>query len=37
MNIEEVIKSEKVDFSGIPSNYYLIGLVSALGIIPCHI
>ncbi|MBQ6230340.1 MAG: MarR family transcriptional regulator [Eubacterium sp.] len=29
MNIEEVIQSDKVDFSGIPSNYYLLGLISA--------
>lgn len=29
MNLEEVIKSDKVDFSGIPSGYYLIGLLSA--------
>ena len=29
MNLEEVIKSDKVDISGIPSNYYLIGLLSA--------
>ena len=29
MNIEEVIQSNKVDFSGIPSDYYLIGLLSA--------
>ena len=29
MNIEEVIQSDKVDFSGIPSSYYLIGLLSA--------
>ena len=29
MNLEEVIKSGKVDFSDIPSNYYLIGLLSA--------
>jgi DNA-binding MarR family transcriptional regulator len=29
MNLDEVIKSDKVDFSGIPSSYYLIGLLSA--------
>ena len=29
MNLEEVIRSGKVDFSDIPSNYYLIGLLSA--------
>ncbi|MGN0690105.1 MAG: MarR family winged helix-turn-helix transcriptional regulator [Oscillospiraceae bacterium] len=29
MNIKEVIKSEKVDFSGIESSYLLIGLLSA--------
>ena len=29
MNIKEVIKSEKVDFSGIESSYMLIGLLSA--------
>ena len=29
MNLEDVIKSGKVDFSGIPANYYLIGLLSA--------
>ena len=29
MKIEEVIQSDKVDFSGIPSSYYLIGLLSA--------
>ena len=29
MNLDEVIKSDKVDFSGIPANYYLIGLLSA--------
>ena len=29
MNLEEVIQSDKVDFSGIPSSYYLIGLLSA--------
>jgi DNA-binding MarR family transcriptional regulator len=29
MNIEEVIQGDKVDFSGIPSSYYLIGLLSA--------
>ena len=29
MNLEEVIRSDKVDFTGIPSNYYLIGLLSA--------
>lgn len=29
MIIEDVINSGKVDFSGIPSDYYLIGLISA--------
>ena len=29
MIIEDVIKSDKMDFSGIPSNYYLLGLLSA--------
>ena len=29
MKIEEVIQSDKVDFSGITSSYYLIGLLSA--------
>ncbi len=29
MNIEEVVQNGKVDFSGIPSNYYLLGLLSA--------
>lgn len=29
MKLEEVIQSDKVDFSGIPSSYYLIGLLSA--------
>ena len=29
MKIEEVIQSDKVDFSGIPSSYYLIGILSA--------
>ena len=29
MRIEEVIQSDKVDFSGIPSSYYLLGLISA--------
>lgn len=29
MNLEEVIQSDKVDFSGVPSSYYLIGLLSA--------
>ena len=29
MKIEEVIQSDKVDFSGIPPSYYLIGLLSA--------
>ena len=29
MLIEEVIQNENVDFSGIPSNYYLLGLLSA--------
>ena len=29
MIIEDVIKSDKVDFAGIPSNYYLLGLLSA--------
>ena len=29
MNIEEVIQSDIVDFSEIPSNYYLLGLLSA--------
>ncbi len=29
MNISDVIKNEKVDFSGIESSYFLIGLISA--------
>ena len=29
MNLEEVIRSDKVDFTGIPSNYYQIGVLSA--------
>lgn len=29
MTIEEVTKNENIDFSGIPSNYYLLGLISA--------
>ena len=29
MQIEEVVQSGKVDFSGIPSSYYLLGLLSA--------
>lgn len=29
MTIEEVSDNENVDFSGIPSNYYLLGLISA--------
>lgn len=29
MTIEEVSNNENVDFSGIPSNYYLLGLISA--------
>ena len=29
MRLEEVIQSDKVDFSGIPSSYYLLGLISA--------
>ena len=29
MIIEEVIENENLDFSGIPSNYYLLGLLSA--------
>lgn len=29
MKIEEVVKSGAVDFSGIPSSYYLLGLLSA--------
>ena len=29
MNIEEIIQSDKVNFSRIPSSYYLIGLLSA--------
>ena len=29
MQIEEVVHSGKVDFSGIPSSYYLLGLLSA--------
>ena len=29
MNIEEVVRNGKIDFSGIPSNYYLLGLLSA--------
>ena len=29
MTIEEVSKNEKIDFTGIPSSYYLLGLISA--------
>ncbi len=29
MTIEETIRDEKLDFSGIPMNYYLLGLLSA--------
>ena len=29
MIIEEVLQNENLDFSGIPSNYYLLGLLSA--------
>ncbi len=29
MLIEEVLQNDNVDFSGIPSNYYLLGLLSA--------
>ena len=29
MQIEEVVQSGKVDFSGIPASYYLLGLLSA--------
>ena len=29
MLIEEVMKNDNVDFSNIPSNYYLLGLISA--------
>ncbi|MBR4915190.1 MAG: MarR family transcriptional regulator [Clostridiales bacterium] len=29
MSIESVIKSEQLDFEGIPSSYYLLGLLSA--------
>ena len=29
MNIEEVVQSGRLDFSDIPSNYYLLGLLSA--------
>ena len=29
MTIEETIRDEKLDFSGIPLNYYLLGLLSA--------
>ena len=29
MILEEVIQSDNLDFSGIPSNYYLLGLLSA--------
>ncbi len=29
MNLKEVIKSEKVDFTGIESSYFLLGLLSA--------
>lgn len=29
MNIKEVIKSDKVDFTGIESSYFLLGLLSA--------
>ena len=29
MNIEETVNSSKLDFEGIPSSYYLLGLMSA--------
>ena len=29
MLIEEAMKNDNVDFSNIPSNYYLLGLLSA--------
>ena len=29
MNIEETVKSNRLDFEGIPSSYYLLGLMSA--------
>lgn len=29
MNIKEVMNSDKVDFNGIPSSYFLLGLLSA--------
>ena len=29
MTIEEVIKNENVDFTGTPTSYYLLGLISA--------
>ena len=29
MTIEEVSKNENIDFTGIPSSYYLLGLISA--------
>ncbi len=29
MIVEDVVKSEKIDFTGIPSSYYLLGLLSA--------
>ena len=29
MNIEDAIQSDQLDFSGIPQNYYLLGLLSA--------
>ncbi|MBR4431018.1 MAG: MarR family transcriptional regulator [Clostridiales bacterium] len=29
MNIEETVNSNKLDFEGIPSSYYLLGLMSA--------
>lgn len=29
MHIEEVIRNDSLDFSGIPANYYLLGLLSA--------
>ena len=29
MTIEEAVKNENIDISGIPPNYYLLGLISA--------
>ena len=29
MTIEDVSKNENIDFTGIPSSYYLLGLISA--------